>query len=626
MIKKILISLLTFIIVISRMEGIPVLANSDYDSMIEDYSFDNGMFTSFDMDGNVYFTPYDELDVLSVEEVNSMDVLDYDVIKIVDGQEEVLVDSIDKVGALELYEDLLNQPALITQDGLISYELEVSPTSSDPEYGVVIFSGSSTLSYTNAETGYQGYLHPQSAPDAAYLGLENGKIKFKQSGVIGLISSSSYVSVVDYDSYSKSNITSTYECSNGIIYHYITTNTTTNATFNRVGYQQSYMENLVKYFSYDGHYFYKSYKTMISDYKNGVYTSAINPTDKYYNYFQYLSHRTNSNMTGSMIKTYLNSKSSVTTSSKLYNLGESFVTVQDKYGVNAALMMGVAINESSWGNSNIASTKNNLFGHGAVDSNPYYGANGYDSAYDSIVFHAEYFVSQWYLNQNDYRYFGGHLGDKQSGMNVKYASDPYWGEKAAAHCYVMEAYFSSQTYDFDMEMVGITSGNVYLYQEANTTTPLVSTGNYISSSSSKVLKDYDTIDVPLLILESVSGEAINGNSTWYKVRTDTSLNSARTTTYSANLYSFSRDYAYVHSSFIKIISCSESNSTGVSGDVNQDGIVSAVDYVLIRNHIMGVSYLTGTWLNVADVNSDGTITAVDYVLIRNHIMGVSTLQ
>ena len=32
-----------------------------------------------------------------------------------------------------------------------------------------------------------------------------------------------------------------------------------------------------------------------------------------------------------------------------------------------------------------------------------------------------------YLNINDYRYFGGQLGNKGSGINVKYAGDPYWG-------------------------------------------------------------------------------------------------------------------------------------------------------------------------------------------------------
>ena len=34
----------------------------------------------------------------------------------------------------------------------------------------------------------------------------------------------------------------------------------------------------------------------------------------------------------------------------------------------------------------------------------------------------------------DSRYYGANLGDKASGICVKYASDPYWGEKAASIC------------------------------------------------------------------------------------------------------------------------------------------------------------------------------------------------
>lgn len=40
-------------------------------------------------------------------------------------------------------------------------------------------------------------------------------------------------------------------------------------------------------------------------------------------------------------------------------------------------------------------------------------------------------MSRGYLYPGDYRYQGGFLGNKASGLNVKYASDPYWGEKAA---------------------------------------------------------------------------------------------------------------------------------------------------------------------------------------------------
>ena len=40
------------------------------------------------------------------------------------------------------------------------------------------------------------------------------------------------------------------------------------------------------------------------------------------------------------------------------------------------------------------------------------------------------------------RFFGSHLGNKGSGFNVKYASDPYWGLKIAALAYQVDKYVS----------------------------------------------------------------------------------------------------------------------------------------------------------------------------------------
>ena len=60
------------------------------------------------------------------------------------------------------------------------------------------------------------------------------------------------------------------------------------------------------------------------------------------------------------------------------------------------------------------------------------------------------------------------------------------------------------------------------------------------------------------------------------------------------------------------------------GDVNNDENITASDYVLIKNHIIGTSTLEGTAKIAADVNKDGTISASDYVLIKNYIMGVIT--
>ena len=60
----------------------------------------------------------------------------------------------------------------------------------------------------------------------------------------------------------------------------------------------------------------------------------------------------------------------------------------------------------------------------------------------------------------------------------------------------------------------------------------------------------------------------------------------------------------------------------IYGDVNGDGNISAVDYVNIKNHIMGTNTLSGINQKAADVNNDGNISAVDYVNVKNYIMGL----
>lgn len=55
---------------------------------------------------------------------------------------------------------------------------------------------------------------------------------------------------------------------------------------------------------------------------------------------------------------------------KLNGLGSAFVEAEQKYGVNALYMMGLACLESAYGNSTYAQKRNNLYGWNAVDSNP----------------------------------------------------------------------------------------------------------------------------------------------------------------------------------------------------------------------------------------------------------------
>ena len=59
----------------------------------------------------------------------------------------------------------------------------------------------------------------------------------------------------------------------------------------------------------------------------------------------------------------------------------------------------------------------------------------------------------------------------------------------------------------------------------------------------------------------------------------------------------------------------------VRGDVNGDGKASALDYVKIKNHIMGTNLITDNIFKLsADANEDNKKSALDYVRIKNIIM------
>ena len=77
---------------------------------------------------------------------------------------------------------------------------------------------------------------------------------------------------------------------------------------------------------------------------------------------------------------------------------------------------------------------------------------------------------------------------------------------------------------------------------------------------------------------------------------------------------------------IKSGSDNKSYTIVIYGDVSGDGAISAVDYVLIKNNIMGKRNLGDAYKEAADVNRDGVISAVDYVKIKNSIMGKATIS
>lgn len=133
----------------------------------------------------------------------------------------------------------------------------------------------------------------------------------------------------------------------------------------------------------------------------------------------------NVNLTDAQLDNYIRSQRPT---SPLIGMGNDWLKIGRKYGINAIYIMAHAIHESNFGFSQIAQDKNNLFGYGAKDSCAYACAWTYTSKAASVdqVMH---YVNRDYLTSGGAFYNGPTL----KGMNVKYASDKKWGEKIARY-------------------------------------------------------------------------------------------------------------------------------------------------------------------------------------------------
>ena len=112
--------------------------------------------------------------------------------------------------------------------------------------------------------------------------------------------------------------------------------------------------------------------------------------------------------------------------SLLENKGATFKEAEEHYHINALYLLAHSALESDWGRSKIAKYKNNFFGITAYDTTPYLSAKTFDDV-DKGILGATKWIKENYIDRG--RTF---LGNKASGMNVEYASDPYWGEKIAS--------------------------------------------------------------------------------------------------------------------------------------------------------------------------------------------------
>ena len=359
----------------------------------------------------------------------------------------------------------LEEVTAMDEDGSIREIEDVNGTvdEADGTDGIALFSvrsfspkvvnfntkGNAVTNYTDETNGISGYTNGAYGADAAYLGTtSDGKIRFMLSGVTGTVSASE-VELVDYSAVADN--VSYYTVSSGRLLHYISQNLeTAPASAINNGTAPSYLNEGGKYYSYDGHYFYTDYSVMLTDYQQGTNgASAVNAGNPFNNYFQFLDMNLSTSYTGdeldSMLSAAMTNAGVNPASSKLTGTGNSFVKYQNTYSVNALLSLGIAINESAWGRSNICLTKNNIFGLNAVDSSPG-DAYAFSSIDDCIREFMNYQMANAYLKDGQWSNHGEYLGNKGGGINVSYASDPYWGEKAAAHAWNLDTLGGGKDY------------------------------------------------------------------------------------------------------------------------------------------------------------------------------------
>lgn len=206
-----------------------------------------------------------------------------------------------------------------------------------------------------------------------------------------------------------------------------------------------WMVSGTKYYSYNGYDFYTD-------------EALTQYAGTYYNYYQFMPLRTASNLTASDLQSFLTAKG-YGSSSVLSGNTQTFIDSQNTYGVNALLVFAMAIHESAYGTSNYAVNRYNLFGWNAVDSNPN-GASYYSSVSACVIQHMSRNLNG-YLDIDDSRHFGMAVGNKGNGLNVKYASDIYWGISIASYAYQIDKMAGFK--DLNTVTLGVVSSDSDVY-------------------------------------------------------------------------------------------------------------------------------------------------------------------
>lgn len=413
-----------------------------------------------------------------------------------------------------------------------------------------------------------------------------------------------------------------YAGNDGFLYHYISTSMVTSEveigsyeaeiSARKIGKAPSCLEKDVKYLSYDGIHFYttkdvgitKALYLITENLKAGNFNDSVNVNNPYYNYYLYLPFRSRTNYTAEELNKYIDYYLSVkgVKESKLKGIGEVLIKNQNKYGVNALLTLSIAINESDGGTVDLS--KNNILGLNATDYNPTENADDFDTVDDCIEAFCKDYISRWFADGSNSSFCGGFLGNKRYGANAKYASDPYWADKAANVACKIENYLSDRNinnfkdYDYYQLFKYNKAGSV---QSQDNKIEYKVNDKFISRSGEFVGS------IGILICNNIYNiGGVNCN----EIVLDRNLQSDGKNN---GTYNWSKK-GYINKDSIQLINKGRTNMD--KSDVNKDGKIDEVDLAkaasLYNSNDYNLDYM-------CDINNDGIIDIYDIVSISSRL-------
>lgn len=293
------------------------------------------------------------------------------------------------------------------------------------------------------------------------------KVKIKIAGKVGYVKSEQVI--ISNNSTNRSYYTNI----NGNLIHVIFYNNKYSSYI--FGQSPHYIENGEKVFSWDG--------INLNGFAN-------------YQYFNNLPLRTKTSYSGEELDFYIKK---ISPDSPLIGLGSVFVEAANLHDINATYLLANAIQESGWGKSEIAETKNNLFGIRAEDDDPKNKALHFNTKEESIYYAAN-MISNNYINPNGVFYNGAFLGNKSKGLNMRYASDPYWGQKISGIMYRID------------QLLGKKDLNRYILAQTTNETKI-----HIEPNQNSEIK---SITYPIGHFVSITDIIKNEQGVWYKITSD----------------------------------------------------------------------------------------------------------